>query len=110
MKCVGRQQMKVGIDIVEVERFTNFNYRGIFSPAESEYIRGKNDSPETIAGLYSAKEAYFKAVGTGIIKSKMPEIEISHDANGKPYYKNMPAASLSISHTKTAAVAVCIIV
>jgi holo-[acyl-carrier protein] synthase len=101
--------IKVGIDIVEVERFVNFGHKNIFSAGELEYIRGKNNSPETIAGLYSAKEAYFKAIGTGIIKSKLPEIEIAHDENGKPYYKNAPSVSLSISHTKTTAVAVCVI-
>jgi phosphopantetheine--protein transferase-like protein len=101
--------MKIGIDIVEIERFAGFKYPDIFSAAELEYIQDKNNPPETTAGLYAAKEAYFKATGTGIIKSKLPEIEIAHDQNGKPYYRNNPTASLSISHTKTTAVAVCII-
>jgi holo-[acyl-carrier protein] synthase len=102
--------MNVGIDIEEVTRFRDKDISRIFSAAEQEYIHSKSLAPETIAGLYCAKEAYFKATGTGIIIGKLTEIEIAHDANGKPYYKNDLKASLSISHTKSNAVAVCIII
>jgi holo-[acyl-carrier protein] synthase len=120
--------MNVGIDIAEVERFIDLDINTlhkIFSAAEIEYIKGKGSPPdrqsqngrimsaersaETAAGIFCAKEAYFKAKGTGIIKSKLPETEIAHSENGQPFYKNDPSAALSISHTKTTAAAVCII-
>jgi holo-[acyl-carrier protein] synthase len=104
--------MNVGIDIAEVKRFCNCKsstLNKIFSAAEIAYINEKGNSAETVAGLYCAKEAYFKAKGTGIIKSKLSSVEISHAKNGQPFYKNDPNAVLSISHTKTAAVAVCIV-
>jgi holo-[acyl-carrier protein] synthase len=100
--------MNIGIDIMEVDRFKGLNLDKIFSAAELEYIRSKNNTAETIAGLYCAKEAYFKAAGTGIIKSKLPAVEIAHDGGGRPYYKNDEKSCLSISHTRTTAVAVCI--
>jgi phosphopantetheine--protein transferase-like protein len=100
--------MNVGIDIAEIERFTGANIGGAFSAAEMEYIRGKPNKAETMAGLFCAKEAYFKAAGTGILKSRLPSVEIAYDGGGRPFYKNDPNALLSISHTKTTAVAVCI--
>ncbi len=102
--------MNIGIDIEECNRFEKFAFMDkVFSPNELEYIKSKHGSIQTIAGLYSAKEAYLKAVGTGIIKSKLPEVEIGHDAQGRPYYINNSSATLSISHTKSTAVSVCII-
>jgi holo-[acyl-carrier protein] synthase len=101
--------MNVGIDIAEVERFENANLRGVFSKDEMAYIKGKPNAAETMAGLFCAKEAYFKAAGTGILRNKLPAVEIAYDKNGQPFYKNDPNAVLSISHTKTTAVAVCII-
>ena len=101
--------MNIGIDIEECERFKSVHIEKIFSAAELEYIKQRHMASETIAGLYCAKEAYGKAKGFGILKSRLPEIEVAHDENGKPYYKNDKSAVLSISHTKATAVAVCII-
>ena len=101
--------MKIGIDIVDCARVDGLVSEKVFAPGELSYICAKNKALETIAGLYAAKEAYFKAVGTGIIKSKLPSIEIAHDAKGCPYYVHDRNTTLSISHTATAAVAVCII-
>ncbi len=101
--------MNIGIDIVECERVDNLISDKVFSQSELAYIRKKNSSLQTVAGMFAAKEAYFKAKGTGIIKSKLPEIVIAHSENGQPFYEQDPQSTLSISHTKTTAVAVCII-
>jgi holo-[acyl-carrier protein] synthase len=101
--------MNIGIDIEEISRFAGVDIGKIFSFAEQEYIKQKNGALQTVAGLYCAKEAYFKAVGTGLMKSKLQSVEIAHDKNGKPYYKNDLRAALSIAHTKTVAIAVCLI-
>ena len=100
--------MNVGIDIAEIERFANAGIHRAFSKDEMEYIKSRPNMAETMAGLFCAKEAYFKALGTGILKSKLPAVEIAYDKNGRPFYRNDPNAVLSISHTKTTAVAVCI--
>ena len=102
--------MNIGIDIVECDRFADLvDNQKIFSASELEYIRKKNLALSTVAGLFAAKEAYFKAQGSGIIKSKLNQIVISHHKNGQPYYENQPNTALSISHTQNTAVAVCII-
>lgn len=101
--------MNIGIDIVDCERCGGLVNEKVFAASELAYIKSKNDALDTIAGLYAAKEAYFKAKGTGIIKSQLPKVVIEHDELGKPYYANEPQSALSISHTATTAVAVCII-
>jgi len=101
--------MNIGIDIVECERVDGLVNEKIFSADELTYIHQKNDALETVAGLFAAKEAYFKAKGTGIVKSELPKVVISHRDNGQPFYAHDPQSVLSISHTNTTAVAVCII-
>ena len=117
--------MRVGVDIVDIDRIANWistdreRLNRIFTRRELDYIHGKNWAAETVAGMFCAKEAFFKAIGTGIIPSKMLEIEVLHDHQGVPYFKMSPRIvndhrlstakiSLSISHTKTTiAIAVC---
>ena len=101
--------MNIGIDIVECSRVSGLINNKVFSDNELDYIKQKQNALPTVAGLFAAKEAYFKAKGTGIIKSQLPMVEIGHHANGQPYYVNDTQSSLSISHTETTAVAVCII-
>jgi len=103
--------MQVGIDIQEVapvKKLMNKIDR-VFTEYEIEYIRERGNNSRTIAGLWCAKEAYFKALGTGIQLNKLKEIEIRHDKSGRPYYFEKPSVTLSISHTENYATAVCII-
>ena len=115
--------MRIGIDIIEADRFKNMppaKLMRIFSNREMDYIQSKNNAPETIAGLFAAKEAYFKALGIGVTPKQLRSIEIIYNELGAPYFTNskelledktdgeMPA-TLSISHTKSVAVAVCIL-
>lgn len=101
--------MNIGIDIVECNRVGGLINAKIFSPEELQYIDQKRGALPTVAGLFAAKEAYFKAKGSGIVKSELPKVAIGHHENGQPYYLNDPQAVLSISHTDTTAVAVCMI-
>lgn len=81
----------------------------IFSSYELDYIRSKGvNGKQTAAGIFAAKEAYFKAVGTGIEKSKLRNVEVHHTKQGVPFYFNDDKVVLSISHTDKLAVAVCV--
>ena len=112
----------IGIDIQDVARFETYvksdKMMRIFSRRELDYISRKGYALETIAGMFCAKEAFFKAVGSGINISQLLEVEVGHLQSGAPYYilspeiirqSNLSTAriDLSISHTKTVAVAVC---
>ena len=101
--------MNIGIDIVECERVAGLVSEKVFSVKELDYIHQKRNALSTIAGLFAAKEAYFKAKGCGIVKSQLPKVEVGHRPDGQPYFVNEPQSSLSITHTDSVAVAVCII-
>jgi len=115
-----------GIDIVKVERFskeqnTHFMQR-VFSVYEQEYLAAKG--AESMAGLFAAKEAVAKAMGTGFAGFSPCDIEVLHDANGKPYVmlhgkaeeiiKKAAAGRcfslhISISHSATDAIAFAVL-
>ena len=56
----------------------------LFSPEEEAYIRGKHaTAAQTMAGLYAAKEAVLKALGTGMSVS-FTDVVITHTPKGQP--------------------------
>jgi holo-[acyl-carrier protein] synthase len=106
-----------GIDIVEVKRIKeaikkwgdDFLIR-IFSKREISYAKTRNFSIEHLSGRFAAKEAIIKAFSNK--KFNFHEIEILNNIDGKPYCtikKNGFKINISISHTKTYAVASAII-
>ena len=107
--------MKVGIDIVKIDRIEKlFGKYGkkflnkIFNEQEIEEIEKLNNFKrkiEKIAGKFAAKESVFK-VDNRFINFK--KIEILTDSSGKPFVKNYPDISVSISHEKEYAVAVAV--
>ena len=108
--------MRIGIDIQDASRFEKLvgtkKMQKMFTKSELSYIGSKNNSLDTIAGLYCAKEAFFKALGTGILHNQLCKVEVLHDVAGAPYINTDltdKPITLSISHTKQTAVAVCII-
>jgi len=116
--------MMLGIDIMDVDRFVdmdNERLSRIFSAREIEYFQKKNMAPETIAGMFCAKEAFFKALGTGITPANILKLEVLHGQSGAPHYHFHPdilaqhqylstsEIKVSISNTKRTSVAVCII-
>lgn len=100
---------KIGTDIVRISRIAksleiaSFK-KSVFTENEIEYCR----SAESFAGIFAAKEAYFKALGTGITK-KMNSLEILHNENGKPYFNSISDCDVSISHDGDYAVATVIL-
>ncbi len=113
---------KIGTDIVEVERIkksvSNERFKlKVFSPDELSFIEKKKNPFESFAGNWAAKEAFSKAIGTGVRSFSLAEVEVLRDNLGKPYLKlsgNALAAAdglsfdVSISHTKTLATATVI--
>jgi len=84
----------VGVDIVKVKRFekplvqlvSDSGSRfiaNIYTLHEQEYLKTKGT--QSMAGLFAAKEAVAKALGTGFCGFWPRDIEILHDSYGKPY-------------------------
>ena len=106
--------IKTGIDIVEINRFAEMKnldsfLEKVFSRRERGYFSEKSNSYESIAGHFAAKEAFSKYMGTGLRGFSWRDIEVVHDELSKPYIRFMgkdAGVDLSISHSKTHAVAV----
>lgn len=109
----------IGTDIIEVTRMESHLKRGdalknkIFTINEQNYCEKKAIMYQHYAARFAAKEAFFKALGTGYRDGMaFTEIEIMNDSLGKPfittsgkvkeYIKNhkITHIHLSISHIK----------
>src|SRR4051794_13414777 len=82
----------IGTDIIEVERVKHKVESGkgfrekVFSKNEIEYCETQTFKAENYAARFAAKEAFFKALGTGWIgEMAFDEVEILKDELGKPY-------------------------
>ena len=83
----------IGTDIVNIERMENSLKRSgfifknkIFSKKEISYCEKKKNSSAFYAKRFAAKEAFSKALGTGIRKGiNLKNIEISNNVHGKPF-------------------------
>ena len=117
----------IGNDIIEIERIEkaiskeSFKNK-VYTQRELENIEKRGDRVETYAGIFSAKEAISKAIGTGVREFSLTDLEILNDDLGKPYVvvserldkiikskKENYQIEISISHSKKYAIAMAII-
>ena len=117
----------IGNDIIEIERIEKaISKEGfknkIYTQRELKNIEKRGNRTETYAGIFSAKEAISKAIGTGVRGFSLTDLEISNDDLGKPYVvvsekldkilktkKEDYQIEISISHSKKYATAMAII-
>ena len=115
----------IGIDIVEVERIRDASRRWgarfeqrVYTQQELTYCGDTPSRYWRLAARFAAKEATFKALGTGLTTGmRWRDIEIQADAVGKPelilhgevqryaHERNINAIFVSMSHTNVYAVA-----
>ncbi len=119
----------LGIDIVDIHRVKRIAgeygddlLRRVFTEREAEYCRAKKNPEINLAARFAAKEAFLKALGTGLRgKIEWREIEVVNDHLGKPSFELYGAARealsakgaayvhLSITHTADYAAAVVVV-
>ena len=117
----------IGNDIIEIERIEKaISKEGfknkVYTQRELENIKKRGNRAETYAGVFSAKEAISKAIGTGVREFSLTNLEILNDDLGKPYVvvsekldkiikskKEDYQIEISISHSKKYAIAMAII-
>ena len=117
----------IGNDIIEIERIEKaISKEGfknkIYTQRELKNIEKRGNRIETYAGIFSAKEAISKAIGTGVREFSLTDLEILNDDLGKPYVvvseklnkilknkKEDYQIEISISHSKKYATAMAII-
>ncbi len=115
--------MNIGIDIIEVDRVeksakSEAFLKKCFSADELALFESKGYRSDTIAGRFCVKEAFSKALGTGVRNFELSDITTLNDEMGAPYLVlsgnakkalGNRQASVSISHTKNYATAVVLI-
>jgi holo-[acyl-carrier protein] synthase len=81
----------IGIDMIEIERMADKIGRSpgfcemVFSKNEIAYCESKTHKFEHYAARFAAKEAFYKALGSGWKNgTAFNEIEIANDEKGKP--------------------------
>src|SRR5437773_1947474 len=121
----------IGIDTIEVpriartiEEYNNQFLNRIFTTDEIRYCNWRKYSAEHFAARFAAKEAFAKAIGTGIRKGFIwREVEVTNEFSGKPVIvlqgtmiekvKKIVTSDyqilVSLTHTKTMAEAIVMI-
>ena len=118
--------MRVGVDLIEIERIRRaltrygdeFKER-CFTRAEREYCDSKPNPPQHYAGRFAAKEAVGKALGSGVYFT-WKEIEIRGRPKPGVHLAGRTAAwagrmgagriELSMTHSRELAAAVAVVV
>jgi holo-[acyl-carrier protein] synthase len=80
----------IGIDVIQVERIRRWGaipglYERYFHPQELEMA--KRNGPTAVLSLaarFAAKEAFGKALGTGLYGIQLRDINVVNDPHGKP--------------------------
>ena len=118
----------IGVDMVEIARVRKLIEQDpgfaerIFTAREIAYCEGKFSKAQHYAARFTAKEAFFKALGTGFRGGMgWRDVEVANDDLGKPQLKlaaaaleqfrkrKMKKAMLSLSHTREMAVAFVVV-
>ncbi|MBQ1433365.1 MAG: holo-ACP synthase [Ruminococcus sp.] len=106
----------VGTDLIEIERIRKSCERQnfvdtVFSAAEQKLFADKKDPAPSMAANWAAKEAFAKALGTGVRGFRLNEVSVLRDGLGCPYLELLGSArdiseergldfSVSLTHTK----------
>jgi holo-[acyl-carrier protein] synthase len=116
----------VGVDICDINRigkidkkFKDRFLQKIFTSEEMAYCEKKYNKYSSYAARFAAKEAFLKAIGTGLRDGfEWKDIEVMNDDLGKPYFNfhghtadfiSKHNVHLSLSHTDKDAIAFVII-
>ncbi|MBS6861456.1 MAG: holo-ACP synthase [Hydrogeniiclostridium sp.] len=106
----------LGIDLLEIDRIRrsldNPRFlRRVFGPQELEQLAARGFSPQSAAACFCAKEAFSKALGTGVRGFLLTEVQLLREPAGRPYLSLSGDAlrlaeergwdfSVSVTHTK----------
>ena len=79
----------IGLDIIETARVEKALQNPVFlkkvyTEGEQEYLAKRKGNAQSAAGIFAAKEAVSKALGTGFGPISFQEVEIVWNENGKP--------------------------
>ena len=103
---------RVGIDCVEISRMADKASKAsfvkhVFGEDELAEITERGMKPVNFAVCFAAKEAFSKAIGTGLRGFAFNDVQLLHESSGKPYLKlsgnlnkyDEKCFDISITHT-----------
>lgn len=105
--------LSVGLDLTEIGRIEKsmknpkFCTR-VLGPEEYLQLSGRNFPPQSVAASFCAKEAFSKAVGTGLSGFDLRDVQLLRSVSGKPELRLSGSAlmlaggmsfSVSVTHT-----------
>ncbi len=95
----------VGVDVLRIDRIDLKLSKKVLTEYELEEFESRGNKAEYLAGRFALKEAFFKAIGTGVNGNSFKDVEFITDDLGKPQlclYKDFPVifnfAHVSLSH------------
>uniref|UniRef100_A0A7V3ZT65 Holo-[acyl-carrier-protein] synthase n=2 Tax=candidate division WOR-3 bacterium TaxID=2052148 RepID=A0A7V3ZT65_UNCW3 len=117
--------MKIGIDIVNIgrikklyEKYGERFLKKVFTDEEIRYSLERKNFINHLAGRFAAKEAFLKAIGTGLSKGiSLKDVEVRRE-KGAPHLNLYGKAKemlgnkrveISITHDKDYSIGVCIV-
>ncbi|HXE97889.1 MAG TPA: holo-[acyl-carrier-protein] synthase [Dongiaceae bacterium] len=119
----------IGTDIVAIDRFRRFLETGntavierLFTKLERSRCGSRKDAASCLAARFAAKEAFLKALGTGLRDGiSWQDMEVSNDTLGKPELilsgkaaeqfqaNGLARVQLSLSHDGGSAIAMVVL-
>lgn len=119
----------IGMDLVDIPRFAlalerhgDRIRRRLFTEAEQQYCAARPSPPASLAARFAAKEAFMKAIGTGLAEGlRWTDVEVISLAGGRPALRLSGVAAehlarlgatthwLTLTHTAAAAAATVIL-
>lgn len=118
----------IGTDIVEISRVKKIMERTplflekVYTSGEREYCLNKRQSGQSFATRFAAKEAVFKAFGTGLAAFSWHDVEVVSLENGRPAINlsgelqkyaakiNVESVKISLSHSGDSALAFAVVI
>lgn len=120
--------MRIGCDLVQVQRIERlvnneaFVTR-LFHPTEIAYCRSQAHSAQAFAARFAAREAFGKALGTGIMAEgiSLTDVWVDREESGRPFLRmgdhvlaklkdaGFSGHDLSLSHQSDYAMAVVVL-
>lgn len=117
----------IGVDIARVSRFKKWvenpsMIERFFNPKECKSFKSVQKSCEHYAARFAVKEAFGKALGTGLLGFDLKDVYVLNKESGEPYLVlenkaleilkkrcNNPQVHISLSHESDSAIAFVVI-
>jgi len=97
----------VGVDVVDIERVDERLAKRILTDRELQEFQRIHNKKQFLASRFAVKEAFFKALGTGLRDFSFKDVELTHNELGKPvlvFHRDVGFnfAHVSVSHDRVA--------